>query len=147
MTLKQIAESCPLPYWVKQHKHVIRIELVTGQSLIFRTTVQDLKTFKCTADMLRNGTPWLQDKSDDVLDSIAALVDARSLQLAQNVLVVAEQTTLIIQNITNGKYIYTMQVLVPVMMQILAEYETHANLAVWRTWLETCVLFCYVHGK
>jgi len=146
-TLKQIAQSCPLPYWVKEHKHCISIELVTGQTLVVRTALKDLKGFKCTADMLRKVTPWLQDKSNDVLDALAALVDARMLQLTQNQLVIAEQVTLILRHMTAGDYIYTMTTLIPALAHVMAEYGDGSLLPIWRTWLESCVLFCYVHAK
>lgn len=149
-TLAQIAQLCPLPYWLNQHKHCIHIELVTGQLLVFRTTIPELEKYKCTRDMLRNGTPWLQDKPDDVLDALASLVDARFLQLAKQQLVIADQTTLILQRMTAGTagdFKYTIQVLIPTMWLILTEYEQPANLAVWHVWLENCVLFCYTQSK
>ena len=146
-TLAQIASTCPLPYWVNVHKHCIPIELVTGQTLVFRSTIKDLTGFKCTADMLREMTPWLQDKPHDTLLAIADLVNARVLQLAENNLVIAQQAALVVRHITSKDYIYTMQTLIPTLANVLAEYVDYANLSVWREWLERCLLFCYVHQK
>lgn len=141
-TISDLAKACPLAYWVGEHKHTIRVELVTGQSLIFRSDIQGFKQFKCNRHMLRNGTPWLQDKSDDVIDALIDLVDAEVLQLAERQVVIARQAATILQRITQGDSKNAIT-LIAQMVLILEEYEPTADLSDWRKWLENCLFFCY----
>lgn len=146
-SLSLIASTCPLPYWVNVHKHCIPIELVTGETIVVRSTMKDLHGFKCTADKLREMTPWLQDKPHDTLEALADLVNTRMLQYAQNWLVIGQQAALVVRHIASKDYIYTMQTLIPTLANVLAEYVDYDKLSDWRVWLEKCLLLCYAHGK
>ena len=141
-TMQDINRTSVLRFWLKEQKHSIRIELVTGQSLVMRSTLPDLKGFKCAPYMLRNGTPWLQHSSEDVIAALCDLVDARFLQLVHAQLQVAQFANLIITNITQGNYLYTRTTLVGTLARMLLEYEPHATLAGWPIWLQTVVDYC-----
>jgi len=141
-SIEDIARTSPLRHWITQQKHSISIELVTGQTLVIRSSLQDFKGFKCTPYMLRTGTSWLQDSPNDVLDALSDLVDARILQLVTAQLHVAQLSTLVITNIKQGNYLYTRTTLVGTLARMLLEYEPTATLAGWPIWLQTVVDYC-----
>jgi hypothetical protein len=146
MTLEQIVGLCPLPYWINNHKHIIRIELVEGRSIVFKTTIKDIKGFACTADVLYEGTSWFEDKTPHVMNSLAVLINSKLLQLAENVLVIVEKVNLILSHITNKDYPYVIFTLVPTMARILIEFKVDDNdLTMWLTWLKTCVQYCHIN--
>ena len=107
-----------------------------------RSSIQDLKGFACTPYDLRKHSPWLRDLQVETLQALSDLVDARFLQLVTAQLQVAQFSTLIIGNITAGNYVYTRTTLVKTLAQMLLEYEPHATLAGWPTWLQTVVDYC-----
>jgi hypothetical protein len=141
-SLYDIASTSPLRHWLTKQKHIIRVHLVTGQTLIMRSSLQDLKRFKCTPYMLRNGTPWLQDTPNDVLTAISDLVDAKFLQLAHSQLQIAQFCTLVITNLTQKNYTYTRTTLVGTLAHMLLEHEPTATLAGWPIWLQTVIDYC-----
>ena len=145
LTLVELIDTCPLYNWTYTHRHHISIELVTGQTLVMRSSLADLIGYKCTAQMLRNGTPWLQDKSDEVLNSIASLVDARFLQLANEQLKIANCVKEMLSSISMGLFYTVVKATIPSLGIMLLKYEPHATLAGWGTWLENCINYCKHH--
>jgi len=141
-TLRDIVDQCPLLYWTKEHRHSISIELATGQTLVVRTKLSDLKGYSLPYGTLRKSTSWLADKPDSVLSAITDLVDARFLQLATDQLAVAQYVGDIMRSMGQKQYKFVYTVIIPLLATILLKYEPTATLAGWTNWLEMCVKYC-----
>ena len=141
-TLRDIVEQCPLLYWTKEHRYSISIELATGQTLVMRTRLTDLRNHGLKPFTLRANTPWLADKPHSVLSAICDLVDARFLQLATDQLAVAQYVGDIMRSMGQKQYKFVYTVIIPLLATILLKYEPTATLAGWTNWLEMCVKYC-----
>ncbi len=146
VTLDDIRKKCPLKNWVYTVKHFIPVPLVTGETLVFKSTINELADFKCTVDMLRKATPSLEHKSRDVLEALLTLVEQRICVFAEDQLDVGKITTRIINSLEGGRFLLV-KVDLEELLLILAEYGVAAILSGWASWIELCRGFILLNEK
>lgn len=76
LTQQDILRYCPSRDWIT-YRHCVRVQLVDGQELILRGSLMDWAGLTITRELLCDVAPFLQKKSDSILDSIIHLVDSR----------------------------------------------------------------------
>lgn len=142
MNVTDLVHLCPLSFWALHHKHCISIELVTGQFLVVRSTMQDFSGFRCTPEVLRSLSPWLQDKPLSTLLALSDLVTQKIMHLATDQLTVAKNVEAVFKGLREHQYRRTRTVFIPALALLLSEYQPHARMAGWTSWLENCSNYC-----
>ncbi len=146
ITLDDISEKCPLYNWVYKVKHSIPVQLVTGETLMFRGTITEISEFKCSVDMLRKATPSLADRSDDTLVALQSLIKERFVTFVKDQLDVGIISNRIINSLKAGNF-FLVRVDLEELLLILAEYGVAAILAGWASWIELCRGFILLNEK
>lgn len=145
VSLKDIAAKCPLRKWY-DHTHTVIVDFSTGETFVLRSTLKNMRGFKCTVDMLR-GSTLLQHKEEDTLLAVADLVNHRVKQLAGEQVRIAELSAMIVKDIHAGEMtLPVLRIVGEALFDILAGYEPHATLSGWRSWLNLCEAY-FIQGK